>query len=295
MSVRLRSDYDTLMTSPTWLIPHGGRVAVAVLLVGLAFGVARRTKTIRGRVTDFETHEALSGVSVFAYQSGWGISGGGVVWDKSYPYRAVSGPTGEFTLRYRVGSSARLGVDVEGYNAFRAFAAPGSRVEIRLKRLPPPHGRLPSGQVRFGLKKDGSTYGFAFDRAATASSCADADVVPVRVDGATRGPIVLRACGRGGLHYVTAESLGVTSDYLVYGDTAPEDGYAGELSLDFSTRGGLVFVRTRDGMHYAKFEFTPSAFGGFLDRDVARDVAFTYVFDPSGSRYLPYEVAPRVR
>src|SRR5512142_3475603 len=106
MNVRLRSDYDTLMTLPTWLFPHGGRITVAVLLVAVAYGVARRTKTIRGRVTDFETHEPLAGVRVFAYQSGWGISGGGVVWDKSYPYRAVSGPTGEFTLRYRMGSSA---------------------------------------------------------------------------------------------------------------------------------------------------------------------------------------------
>lgn len=112
----------------------------------------------------------------------------------------------------------------------------------------------------------------------------------MRVDGDTRGPILLRACGRGGLGYVTAESLGVMSDYLVYADTAPEDGYVNELLLDFKTRGGVVFVRTRDGAHYAKFEFTPSGFGGFMDPDVARDVAFAYVFEPSGSRYLPYAV-----
>lgn len=279
------------MISPASL---AGRAAIVVVLVAVALGVARRAKTIRGRVTDFDTHEPLSGVPVFANQSGWGISGGGVVWDKSYPYRATSGATGEFTLRYRVGSSARLSVDVAGYNAVRAYAEPESRVEIRLKRLPPPHTRLPTGQVRFGLEKDGSTYGFAFDRAKTAASCDDADVVPVRVDADTRGPILLRACGRGGLHYVTAESLGVISDYLVYADTAPEDGYVNELLLDFKTRGGVVFVRTRDGAHYAKFEFTPSGFGGFMDRDVARDVAFGYVFEPSGSRYLPYEVAPRL-
>ena len=81
----------------------------------------------------------------------------------------------------------------------------------------------------------------------------------MRVDGDTRGPILLRACGRGGLGYVTAESLGVMSDYLVYADTAPEDGYVNELLLDFKTRGGVVFVRTRDGAHYAKFEFTAIA------------------------------------
>jgi len=267
--------------------------SAAVVLFSAFSASCRWTKTIQGRVTDYEAHTPLTGVAVFANQSGWGTSAGSIVWDKEYRYRSESGPAGDFILQYRVGSVARLTVDVEGYNRYVGYAEPGQRVDIRLKRLPPPHARLPGGQLRFGLKKDGTRYGWAFDRATIASSCADADVIPERVDADTRGQILISACGRGGLRVIPAESLGVQTDFLVYADTAPEEGYARQLLLDFSGRGGIVFVRMRDGMHYAKFEFQPQAFGSFLDADVKRDVAFSYVFDPGGSRYLPFEIAPR--
>lgn len=261
-------------------------------LSGLAVASCRSTKTVQGRVIDYETREPLSGVAVFANQSGWGIESGSVVWDKEFRYRAVSGPNGEFVLQYRVGSDARLRIDLEGYNRFVGFAGPGNPVELRLKRLPPSHPRLPNGELRFGAKTDGTLYGWAFDRAAIASSCAEADVLPERVDADTRGPILISACGRGGLLFVPAESLGVEGEFLVYADSAPVERYTKQLLLDFSGRGGLVFVRTRDGLHYAKFQFTPRAFGGVADRDVRRDAAFSYVFDPGGGRYLPFEIPP---
>ncbi|HEX8946186.1 MAG TPA: hypothetical protein VF785_23825 [Gemmatimonadaceae bacterium] len=268
--------------------------STAVMLLPSFTASCRWTKTIHGGVTDYDARTPLAGVAVFANQSGWGTSRGTLVWDKEYRYRAQSGPTGDFVLQYRVGDVARLAVDLEGYNHYADYAAPGERVDIRLKRLPPPHPRLPGGQLRFGLKKDGTRYGWAFDRGTIGSSCAEADVIPERVDEDPRGQILISACGRGGLRFIPAESLGVQTDFLVYADTAPEDGYAGRLLLNFSGRGGIVFVRTRDGMHYAKFAFQPRAFGSFLDPDVKRDAAFGYVFDPGGSRYLPFEIAPRI-
>ena len=270
------------------------RSAAAVLL-GSLFAACRWTKTVQGRVTDYDSHAPLAGIPVFAYQSGWGTSSGSVIWDAQYPYRAETGQAGDFILRYRVGSIARLSVNLEGYNRFRDYAKPGEHVDIRLKRLPPPHALLPNDQIRFGLRDDGTLYGWAFDRKTIATSCADADILPSRVDAETWGPILINACGRGGLRFIPAESLGVRRDFLVYADTAPEDGYTRQLLLDFSGRGGLVFVRTRDGQHYAKFEFTTYAFGGFMDRGVKRDVAFGYVFDPGGSRYLPFEILPDIR
>jgi hypothetical protein len=66
--------------------------------------------------------------------------------------------------------------------------------------------------------------------------------------------------------------------------------YGKRPQLDFTGRGGLVFVRTRDGVHYAKFELTPQAFGSFLDHDAKRDAALGYVYGPGGSRYLPFEI-----
>lgn len=264
--------------------------ALSLAVAGLSVASCRSAKTIQGRVIDFESREPIAGVAIFANQSGWGIESGRVVWDKEYRYRAESGPSGEFVLQYRVGSDARLRVDLDGYNRFLGFAGPGKAVEVRLKRLPPPHPRLPSGEMRLGTRTDGTLYGWSFASAAIASSCAKADVLPEQVDADTRGPILINACGRGGLLFVPAESLGVEGEFLVYGDTAPEEGYTKQLLLDFSGRGGLVFVRTRDGLHYAKFQFTPRAFGGIADRDVKRDAAFIYVFDPSGARYLPFEI-----
>ena len=269
--------------------------SAAAVLFGSLIAACRWTKTVEGTITDYDTHAPLPGVPVFAHQSGWGTSPGYLVWDQEYKYRAETDQAGGFTLRYRVGSTARLGVDLEGYNRFSDFAEPGQHVDIRLKRLPPPHARLQHDQIRFGLREDGTLYGWAFDRKTIATSCADADILPERVDGETRGPILINACGQGGLRFIPAESLGVRRDFLVYADTAPEDGYTRQLLLDFSGQGGIVFVRTRDGQHYAKFEFTPYAFGGYLDRGVKRDAAFEYVFDPGGSRYLPYEILPQIR
>lgn len=269
--------------------------SAAAVLFGSLIAACRWTKTVQGRVTDYDTHAPMPGVAVFAYQSGWGTSPGYLVWDQEYRYQAETDQAGGFTLRYRVGSTARLGVDLEGYNRYREYAEPGEHVDIRVKRLPAPHARLTQGQLRLGLKQDGSLYGWSFERATIASSCADADVVPQRVESDTRGPILINACGQGGLRFIPAETLGVRSDFLVYADTAPDAGYAQQLLLDFSGRGGIVFVRTRDGMHYAKFEFTPYGFGSYLDPGVKRDAAFGYVFDPSGSRYLPYEIPPQAR
>ena len=106
------------------------------MLFGTFAASCRATKTIHGRMVDYETHTPLAGVVVFANQSGWGTSGGSVVWDKEYRYRAESGPAGEFVLHYRVGEVARLTVDREGYNRFSGYATPGERIDILLKRLP---------------------------------------------------------------------------------------------------------------------------------------------------------------
>ena len=269
--------------------------SAASVLFGSLLAACRWTKTVQGRVTDYDTRAPLAGIPVFAYQSGWGTSPGYLVWDDEYPYRAETGQAGDFVLHYRVGHIASLAVDLEGYNQYRDYAKPGQHVDIRLKRLPPPHARLQEGQIRFGLRNDGTLYGWAFDRKTIATSCADADVLPVRVDAEIRGPILINACGDGGLRFIPAESLGVRRDFLVYADTAPQDGYTRQLLLDFNGRGGIVFVRTRDGQHFAKVEFTTYAFGGFMDRGVKRDAAFGYVFDPGGSRYLPYEILPHIR
>lgn len=263
---------------------HGLSVAACVL-----FASCRSFKSVSGRVSDYDTHASLAGAEVRANQTGWGIgSNGGIVWDKSYVTRAVTDASGAYTLTFRVGSVANLTAALPGYSGYRDHAVASATVNIRLKRRPDRPAHLPSGLMRLGLHRDGSTYGWRFDSAATVATCDEADLVPSRMRAADSTPVELRACGQGGLRFVSAEELGVSNVFLVYADSAPAAGYAESAMLDFSGAGGVLFVRTRDGQHFAKVEFQPNGFGGQLGPGVVRDLSLRYVYNPDGTRDLTF-------
>jgi hypothetical protein len=148
---------------------------------------------------------------------------------------------------------------------------------------------LPSGFLRLGQKTDGSLYGWDFSSGALTATADDADIFPESVEPGSRGNMLLRVSGGGGIRFVSREELGVDNMFLVYTDTAPADGYETTAELDFKSNGGIYFVRTRDGQHFAKFEFIPTAFAMESAPDIARDLSLHYVFNPDGTRELRYQ------
>lgn len=246
--------------------------------------------TIDGTVTDYHTGAPIGGAEVTSVEHGWGFSDGSLVWDKDKSSAVTTAPDGTFTARFRNGASAKLRVRSRGYQAFESVYARGADVGIRLKRRVEDAPVLPSGFLQLGLMDDGTTYGWNFARGEIARSPEDADILPVTVGEGARDAITFRALGEGGIRFVPARELGVDDLFLVYTDEAPADGYQDTAMIDFTSEGGVYFVRTRDGGHYAKFAFTPTAFGQIHDPGSVRDLALHFVYNPDGSRNLLYQV-----
>ncbi len=148
---------------------------------------------------------------------------------------------------------------------------------------------MPGGFLRLGQKTDGSYYGWDFATAQVATSAETADIFPEFVDPDSRGNMRVRTSGDGGIRFVSREQLGVDNMFLIYTDSAPADGYERSVELDFRSGGGIYFVRTRDGKHFAKFEFVPTAFSMNAAPDIARDLSLHYVYNPEGTRDLRYQ------
>ena len=258
----------------------------ALLLAGLlAAGGCRFEKQVSGLVTDYDSGEPLQGALVSTAQTGWGFSRGSLVWDKTHVTQTQTGPDGEFTIHYRVGDSAKLAVSLDGYQYYQSWYAANSRIHARLKRLLQDYEPLPQGFLRLGRRVDGSYYGWNFSRAGMATS-ADADIIPVAVEPSTRGRMRLQA--EGGIHYLSREALGVDNQFLSYADAAPLEGYRNTVELDFTSGGGVLFVRTRAN-RFAKIEFNPGAFFMESTPDIARDLTLRYVYNPDGRRDLRFQ------
>ena len=256
-------------------------------LVGLLCA-CRPTYLISGRVEDLATGAPIGGAYVIAAQSGWGFSNG-LVWDKDLSDTTRTGESGEFTLRYRAGPVVTLRIVRDGFNAFGHGFEPRAGLVIRLKALTGA-ARLPSGFLRVGTYTSGGRYGWDFSRGAIATDSLEADLFPERIGPGSHDDITLAA--RGGIQCRSSTAMGVDDNFLVLGDSAPRDGYAPRVALDFSGGGGLCFGRTRDGAHYFKFAFTPFGFGSVMDPGVARDLSLQYVYNPGGSPALPFDVRP---
>ena len=246
-------------------------------------------KHVTGTVTDFETNRPIRGATIRAAQHGWGLSNGSLVWDKDYSTYTTTDERGEFTIGYRFGSSVSLWLEHQGYQRFQSWYPRNADVRIRLKQRFEGLKALPSGFLRLGEKTDGSYYGWDFSNGRLADSPDDADIFPESVERGTRRNMRIRASGDGGIRFVSREELGVDNMFLIYTDTAPADGYVATAELDFGSDGGIYFVRTRDGQHFAKFEFIPTAFAMESAPDIARDLSLHYVYNPEGTRDLRYQ------
>jgi len=273
---------------------NGVRIVRALLLFTLlASGGCRFEKQISGVVTDYDSGEPLQGAVVSTAQTGWGLSRGSLVWDKTHVTQTLTGTSGDFTIHYRVGDSANLAVDLDGYQHYQSWYAPDARIRVRLRQLVQDYAPLPQGFLRLGRRVDGSYYGWDFSRAGIADA-SRADIIPDRTEASARGSMRLHAADPGGIHYVSRATLGVDNQFLSYADVAPPDGYRNSVELDFRSGGGVLFVRRRDE-RYAKVEFDPDAVSMMSAPDIDRDLMLRYVYNPGGSRDLRFEEAGQVR
>jgi hypothetical protein len=263
------------------------RLTIVVAL--LALSACRTSKTITGTIVDYDTRQPIAGATIRISQTGWGRSNGSVVWDKTFDTTAASDSAGAFVATYSVGSSAHLSAWADGFSEFEQWYEPGAHVAIRLKRREPGYTPLPSGVAQVGVSGAGAPMGWIFASRATTTSVTDADVIPSGPIGDITKALTLSAPGAGGLRFVSARDLGVDGEPMIYSGDAPASGYVSSIALDFSGPGGVMFVRTHDGAHYAKIAFTPNGLGSMSNPDGVRALLLPYVYNPSGDRRLPVE------
>lgn len=247
-----------------------------------------------GRVTEFGTGRAVAGAAVAVAWQGWGRAPDGqVLWDKRYEAAGRTGADGRFSVAYRGPASAQVTVVAEGYQPLtRWYAAGDAAVAARVKRHDPAYRRLPGGWLALGEAAGGAAAGLGgwhFASAAETGDPARADLLVAAVAFAAHPRVTVRAAGAGGVRFVAAAAVGAEGDLLVYTDTVPEAGYAAEASLEPVARPGVLFVRTRDGAHYAKVEVGESATSERAPHGGRRAVTLRYVYNPAGGRDLRYQ------
>ena len=254
------------------------------------FGVG--SKTVTGVVTEYGSGKPIEKAIVALSYIGWGQRDDDIVWDKETVVESVTGRDGSFVASIPDLRSVRVQVSHPRYTTYSGWHDPAQPVDVKLQVDAAPAERLNKDTLQLGFEQ-GSPYGWNFAAASVTFNEAEADLWPVTDSSMKR--FIVRAPGGGGIVQAPAAELGVTQDLLVYGDTAPDSGYVESTTLDFeSVEEGpsLYFVRTRDGTHYAKFEFDPANVGLLgSDRDRQRGtwgIMLTYVHNPNGARNLTY-------
>ena len=220
-------------------------------------------KFIEGTVVDFDTGEPLIEAKVTANQQGWDFSDlSYIVWDRTFPFEAITDDKGRFNILYDVWDSANIWAQMEGYSTFIHWYAENSKILIKLKKKDPNYVPPKSQLIEIGFKNS-KPYGWVFAENRTTFDPDEADLFP-EVQGEQeflRYDIIVQASGKGGLQFVSETELGVPGDWMIFTDRVPDGQW--ESSVRLKTKSdepaGVYFVRTRNGFEYAKFEYKPRA------------------------------------
>ncbi len=263
-----------------------------LLWLGLAGFGCSGEQFIEGQVIDYETRQPVAGVRVILQQSGWKFTGG-VTWDHTYTFEAVSDSKGNFRVVYDVGTSAKLSSEKEDYVNFDGWFEPNSTIVLYVKQKDPAYVRPQFGMLKLGIQGF-QPFGWIFSEKRITFNPDEADVFPQFDSSFDRKNIGLTATGGGGFHFVSEEKLGVRFDHLVYTDKAPATGYVDSARLDFNQKSAAVFfVRNQDGHHHAKFLFNPRTYGTEgSERDYEKGnwaLMLEYVYNLDPSRNLQFE------
>lgn len=265
---------------------------ILLLWLGLAGSGCSSERFIEGQVIDYETRQPVAGMRIILQQSGWNFSGS-ITWDHMYTFETVSDSQGNFRVVYNVGSSAKLRSEKEGYVNFDGWFEANSTIVLFVKQKDPDYVRPQFGMLKLGIQGF-KPFGWIFSEKRITFNPDEADVFPQFDSSFDRKSVGLLVAGRGGLHFISEDKLGVRYDHLVYTDQAPDTGYVNSAHMEFNQKlAGVFFVRNRDGRHYAKFLFNSRSYGtAGSERDYKKGnwaLMLPYVYNPDPSRNLRFE------
>ncbi len=268
---------------------------IILVILGVFISSCISRKYIEGIVTDFNTKKPIPDAQVTVSRIGWGIRDGSLVWDKAYVYEGRTDQYGNFKIAYG-GSSAEVSLTKEGYNTYRGYHDSNNRLIIKIKKHNPQYVALSKGLLEIGVQNF-RPYGWNFAEQRITFNQAEADLFPLFDNQSNFEHIRLETTGKGGIAFVSVAELGVSSDFLVYTDMAPNEGYTPtvELNLRRDSEGpaGVYFIRTHEGEHFAKLYFGPSGYGLVGSEQDNRQgtwgLQLEYVYNPQVSRNLEFQ------
>ena len=247
---------------------------------------------ISGTVKEYSSEKLINQAQVQASYIGWGWRDGNLVWDKEYVYETTTNSEGKFSINMPIVPSVFLRVLKEGYSTNETWQGFEQKILIKLQTN---HGSIPNLQsdiLEIGFDK-GIPYGWNFALRERTTDITKADLWPV--SGQNLNQITISTLDKGGIASVSSNELGVTQNLLQYTDTAPQQGYLNNILLNLennSVEPKVYFVRTRDGQHYAKFEFDPSnvgTIGSQKDNEQGTGgILLRYVYNPEPSHDLTF-------
>lgn len=233
-----------------------------------------------GQVIDAATGAPVASAEVVIWSRAWGISEGSLVWDKQYTSRAAAGSDGRFSVVHRGATSPRLCARAPGYETVALdLTSTTWEPRVGLVQSRPVPSSIRTGLLLLGNNAAGETVGWNFAEAATLEP--DRADLLLRSAPRLHAPMTLFAPGGVRVAPPPRHGAGVSDG------EAPESGYLTEMTVD-PQRTKTVFVKTRDGRHYARLELS-----GELSLSLyppgQKALQIRYVFDPAGGRFLRSE------
>jgi hypothetical protein len=259
-----------------------------------------------GHVLDFDTREPIEGAQVVIYSHVphlvTSYFGG-----TSYCDTTITDSKGNFRFLRVRGNLGYVRAEAPGYHEFHGDAARAKAGTLWVNPREPGTQYLKRLNVRIGEYFDGGFFGYSFALGDTSSDPTLCDLFPVEADripppwdttgvaqrvvlASMRHKLELAALGDGGVIFIPHPVIPESYWPLDYMDEAPLGGYSKSITIDVTGPGGVAWVRTRDGEHYAKLRVLPRASVQLLhrsgtDRDTGqRNVAWSYRFESRFAR-----------
>jgi hypothetical protein len=243
-------------------------------------------QVVEVKIVDYHTLKPIKNAQVLVAQSGIGFIGGRFVWGQYYKYTAATNSDGTIHAKNLSDDSVFIRVDHNGYISLLGTYPIKTIITLKLKQKSKDYVALPWGNLEIGVE-NGRPFGWIFTKKRKTFEPDEADIFPEIVNGS------LYITAAKGINFLSKETINATSSLLIYTDTAPYDGYVSKEKLDLKSTSGVYFVITQD-KNYAKFLF--DSYSGYTSKGSIKNfhgnnwaLLLKYVFNPDGSRNLPYQ------